>query len=146
MGVLTQGGTGASPTSQEQLGGSLESPQRGCGTVCIPIISLLAIQVHLSECHRAPVRASSRRGGESPSVCRRGDVSPSFVWSGSRAPVPLTPFPRLPSWDVTPLTARQASAAETRAPPQLFSLTINTGANLTPFPCLAFVNHHPFFY
>lgn len=32
------------------------------------------------------------------------------------------------------------------APPQLFSLTINAGTNLTPFPCLAFVNHHPFFY
>lgn len=39
-----------------------------------------------------------------------------------------TPFPRLPSWDVPPLTARQASAAETRAPPQLFSRTINAGS------------------
>lgn len=136
-----QGATETS-TSQEQLGRCLESLKKELWC---------HIQPHHFSAGRpgppqwkllSPVCPSSRHRGEGPSVCRRRGVSPSFVWSGSRRPL----SPCLPSWDVTPLTARQASTANTRAPPQLFSLTINTGTNLTPFPCLAFVNHHPFFY
>ncbi|XP_009954274.1 PREDICTED: multiple C2 and transmembrane domain-containing protein 2 [Leptosomus discolor] len=67
MGTLTQGGTGVSSTSQKQLNGrkTPESPKKGCDALSTPITSLLAIQVHPSERHRAPVRASSRRGGTS---------------------------------------------------------------------------------
>lgn len=96
----------------------------------------LAPQLHPSDQHN-PRCCVSPCPGDSPAAgCHRGAIP--RLWDAAAALLCQALVEMSPPWQPD-----RRAPQDPPSPPRWFSLPINTGANLTPFPCLALVSRRP---